>query len=122
MFRPRVWIHYSPKLYTDLFKKIIQSMDVADVLDTLPMPERPFADHRNGCRVDVVVLSLNAQGKPDLDLPLDNLPQTKIIAFSSRGDYGLRRMPGANTWEVMRPFGLKQFVSEVVNIPNFQNA
>lgn len=116
MARTRVWIDYHPRLYTDLFARIIRSLDVADVLDQPPQAAR------QECPVDVVVVALDSDGQPDLNLSLDTLPSTKVIAFSANGEVGLRHMPGCSGWEEIRPFGLKQFVSEVINLRNLQNA
>jgi hypothetical protein len=61
-----------------------------------------------------VLLSLDGLGQPDPEVPAERLKGAKVIAFSPKGDYGLRRMPGINNWEELRPFGLRELMDELV--------
>jgi hypothetical protein len=67
-----------------------------------------------GKDIDVVLLSLDGLGNPDPDVSEECLKDAKVIAFSTKGDFGLRRMPGKTNWEELRPFGLKQLMDELV--------
>jgi hypothetical protein len=70
-----------------------------------------------GCKgnqpVDIIVLPLNREGKPDLEMLPHVVPQAKLLAVSPTGEVGMRRMPGESQWEEFRPFGLKQLIKEV---------
>jgi hypothetical protein len=110
----RVWINYRPRLYMDLFKRAFEAIGQIEVVKLNELltssTERGFIGWEN---VDLVIMSLNQQGQPDLELIPDPLPDVKIIAFSPRGDYGLRHVIGGLNWEEIRPFGWNQLVCEL---------
>ena len=110
----RVWINYRPRLYMDLFKRAFEAIGQIEVVNLNELltssTERGFIGWEN---VDVVIMSLNQHGQPDMELVPDPLPDTKIIAFSPRGDLGLRHVIGGLSWEEIRPFGWNQLVCEV---------
>jgi hypothetical protein len=110
----RVWINYRPRLYMDLFRRAFESIGQIEVIRLNELltssTERGFIGWEN---VDVVITSLNQQGQPDMELIPDPLPDVKIIAFSPRGDLGLRHVIGGLNWEEIRPFGWNQLVCEV---------
>ena len=112
MVLPRVWINYKPRIYTDIFKYIFSTMGLIEVVE-IP---RACQDTREPGKedIDVVLLSLDGLGNPDPDVPEECLKEAKVIAFSTKGDFGLRRMPGKTNWEELRPFGLKQLMDELV--------
>lgn len=113
MVLPRVWINYKPRIYTDIFKYIFSTMGLIEVVEISP-DAQDFREMNEGKDIDVVVLSLDGLDHPDPDLPAERLKDAKVIAFSPKGDYGLRRMPGKTNWEELRPFGLKQLMDELV--------
>jgi len=113
MVLPRVWINYKPRIYTDIFKYLFTNLGLIEVVEISPAGQ----DFREiGARkdIDVVLLSLDGLGQPDPDVPAGRLKGAKVIAFSPKGDYGLRRMPGKTNWEELRPFGLTQLMEELV--------
>jgi hypothetical protein len=107
----RVWIAYQPKIYTDVLKEAFQSQGLAEVIteasahDDHPgsIPEYPG--------IDLVVLSLDNLGRPELGLTSERLQNSRLIAFSPNGDYGLMRSPGKTCWEEVHPFGLKHLLA-----------
>lgn len=112
----RVWINCRPRLYTDLFKVIFQSIEQIEVIS---LNNLFFSAAGGGFigweNVDVVVLSLGQDGQPDLELVPEPLPNVKMVAFSLSGDFGMRRLLGENKWEEIRPFGLDQLLNEVTS-------
>jgi hypothetical protein len=98
----------------DLFNRAFEAIGQIEVVKLNELltssTERGFIGWEN---VDVVIMSLNQQGQPDLELIPDPLPDVKIIAFSPRGDYGLRHVIGGLNWEEIRPFGWNQLVCEL---------
>jgi len=111
MTHPRVWINYKPRLYTELFKYIFQSLGLVDIVELEPTNTGRFNMHNK--EIDIVLLSLNSLEQPDIELPEERTHKAKVIAFSSKGDYGLKRLPGKTNWEEMRPFGLKELITEL---------
>ena len=110
----RVWIHYEPHLYDELFTSIIQSLGNVDIVDDNSQGTSPKREEDlNWNLIDVVVLSLDEECHPDIvTLPMP-LPNAKVVAFSPKGDYGLKRLPGESRWIEVRPFGLNQLIDEV---------
>ena len=113
MIPPRVWINYKPRIYTDIFKYLFSTMGLIEVVE-ISAASQDLREVNGGKDIDVVLLSLDSLGQPDLEIPADRLKEAKVIAFSPKGDYGLRRMPGKTNWEELRPFGLKQLMDELV--------
>ena len=110
----RVWINYRPRLYMELFKRAFEAIGQIEVVklnDLLASSQQGgFIGWEN---IDIVITSLDQNGQPDMDLIPDPLPDVKIVAFSPRGDYGLRHIIGGLNWEEIRPFGWNQLVYEV---------
>jgi hypothetical protein len=110
----RVWILYEPQIYCDLFARLLRCTGRIEVIGFKDAGVNG-SENRNGAPgpVDVIIFALDSQGEPDLA----SLPQppadAKLLAFSSKGDYGLRRLPGEKAWEEVRPFGLEQLIREV---------
>lgn len=113
MVLPRVWVNYKPRIYTDIFKYIFSTMGLIEVVE-IPRAGKGCRESGKGKDIDVVLLSLDGLGNPDPDVPEECLKEAKLIAFSTKGDFGLRRMPGKTNWEELRPFGLKQLMDELV--------
>ena len=113
MAPPRVWINYKPRIYTDIFKYLFSTMGLIEVVE-ISSGGQDFREVSAGKDIDVVLLSLDSLGQPDLEVPAERLKEAKVIAFSPKGDYGLRRMPGKTNWEELRPFGLRQLMDELV--------
>jgi hypothetical protein len=110
----RVWILFEPRIYSDLFARLLKCTGMIEVLDWKSSSDLHSGAQNGGPGpVDVIILSLDAQGEPELA----GLPQppveAKLLAFSPKGDYGWRRLPGEKTWEEVRPFGLDQMMREV---------
>jgi hypothetical protein len=116
MTTARVWIQYHPRLYLELFTRVLKALEPVEVVGY----SHPSSSHRlskgiNPKQVDVILIPLDEQGHPELEsLPLPH-SETKLIAFSPKGDRGLRRLPGRTDWEEVRPFGLVQLVREVLS-------
>ena len=115
MHIPRLWIHFKPRLYQDLLQRVFGTIWDVEVIEGLEL--RGLQDSsRNGNRstVDVVILPLDDQGRPDLELLPVQLSEAKLVALSPRGDFGMRRRPGENRWEELHPFGMDELVQEVL--------
>ncbi len=110
MSPPRVWINYKPRIYTELLTHLFQSMGLIEAVEIDPTLRAARGREEE---IDVVLLSLDYLGQPDLEIPGEGLKKAKVIAFSPKGDYGLRRLPGKTNWEEIRPFGLKQLMDEL---------
>jgi hypothetical protein len=115
MSNTRVLIHYSPKLYSELFSSILQLLCGIEIIE----PELENNNHHgtngnNDQDADLIILSLDEKKRP----LLDNLPlkpgKSKVVAFSPEGNYGLRRMPHTSIWEELSPFGLDHLIREVI--------
>ncbi len=109
----RVWINYEPRIYTDIFKQVFQSMNLVEVVEEDPADPDPKSSGDGQKGVDVVLLSLEGFDQSTPELKPEFLQRAKVLAFSPRGDFGLRRMPGRANWEELRPFGLKQLIAEL---------
>lgn len=112
----RVSIYYRPKLYTELFARVFQTVGSIEVVEAASPDSSPNGPARQPTlrrQVDVVVLPVDNLGRPDEELMPEPRPEAKLVAFSPKGDYGFRRYPGESEWEELRPFGLSQLVDEV---------
>lgn len=111
MTTTRVWIRYEPQLYCDLFKSILRDEDCIEVIDYINIadPAETIIDEKN---IDVIVISLDDQNRPMLELLPLPAPNVKVIAFSPRGDRGFRRNPGQDQWEEVSPYGLSNLMAE----------
>jgi hypothetical protein len=115
MTTSRVWIQYHPKLYLELFTRVLKSLEPVEVVGYSPPSSSPrLSEGIDPNQIDVILIPLNEQGHPELEALPVIPPDTKLIAFSPKGDRGLRRMPGRTDWEEVRPFGLVQLVREVL--------
>ena len=106
----RVWIDYQPQIYTDLFKEILQSMGLADVLASTPAETGSKSSYLESESTDLIVLSLDKLGQLDLTWTPERLHNSRMVAFSPSGEFGLIRRSGTTSWEEIRPFGLKQLI------------
>ena len=115
MTTARVWIEYHPRLYLELFTRVLKALEPVEVVGySHPSSSQRLSEVLNPNQIDVILIPLDEQAHPELaSLPV-LLPETKLIAFSPRGDRGLRRLPGRTDWEEVRPFGLVQLVREVL--------
>lgn len=105
---PRVLIHFKPRLYGDVLLQVIKSWGQFEICDySGPNGE---GDHH----FDVVIVSLNRNTHPPLDLPPElQYRETKLLAISPQGEYALRRQAGKTEWEVLRPFSVSQLRAEL---------
>jgi hypothetical protein len=114
MSNPRVMIYYSPRLYSELFSSVLNSICGIEVIDL----KRGFFNEgqplTNIPEADILILSLDDDSKPDLDQFPSNMNKTKVLAFSPIGNVGLRKMPNSTHWEEITPFGLDQLIREVI--------
>jgi hypothetical protein len=113
MLRPRVWVNYQPKIYSDILKQAIKSIGLVQVVEGSPADHRKKAAGEEIDQIDVVLVSLDILGLSEIELMIGRDLQSKIIAFSPSGEFGLRRLPGNKNWEELRPFGLKQLIEEL---------
>ncbi len=115
MTTSRVWIQYHPRLYLELFTRVLKSLEPVEVLGySHPSSSPRLSEGIDPNQIDVILIPLNEQGYPELEALPVILADTKLIAFSPKGDRGLRRLPGRTDWEEIRPFGLVQLVREVL--------
>lgn len=113
----RVWILYEPKIYADLFKRVLQLPGVTEVVEpSLVDFPSPSVKSENGNAVDVVILPLDECGQPKVSLLPAEMPEAILIAFSPDGDLGMRLQPGRHTWEIIRPFELVHLLFEILDI------
>jgi hypothetical protein len=68
--------------------------------------------------IDVIVLPVDPQGRPQTELLPHPMPAAMIIAISPEGRFGMRRLPGQQRWEQAKPFGLEHLVREVIRSSN----
>lgn len=116
MITSRVWIQYHPRLYLELFTRVLKSLEPVEVVGYSPSSSR----HRlfegiDPNQIDVILIPLNDQGYPEVETLPGLFPEAKLIAFSPKGDRGLRRLPGRTDWEEVQPFGLVHLVREVLS-------
>lgn len=110
----RVWILFEPQIYCDLFTNLLQRTGWIEVVNSRgPAGNHHEAGNGEPELVDVIVFSLDARGQPHLAGLAEPPPGAKLLAFSPKGDLGYRRLPGEETWEEVRPFGLDQLIREV---------
>jgi len=111
----RVWILYEPMIYADLFHWIFERLDMVEVIRAVD-PGEKLTDREpmQEGRVDVIILPLDDQGQPRVDILSHPPPGAKYLAFSPDGKKGLRRLPGASSWQEVSPFGLANLMFEVV--------
>lgn len=110
MRRLRVWIDYQPQLYTEIFKEVFQSLGLADILTVTPDESESNEVISDDDPIDLVVLSLDNLGLLEPERTPEHLRNSKTIAFSPKGDYGLLRSPGKTYWQEIHPFGLEQLI------------
>ena len=109
MPRPKVWVDYQPKIYSDILKQAFKSIDLVDFVE-----ERPMESGAEGASsIDIILISLDALKGMEIEVMPEGVLQSKVIAFSPSGEYALRRLPGAMSWEELRPFGLRQLIDEL---------
>jgi len=114
MPKSRVWIHFNPQLYADIFKQIIQSTELVEIVESSPLEHRQsLAEGAVEEKVDLVILSLETGNQSEIAHLAEKFPGSELVAFSVMGDYGLRRKPGENFWEEVRPFGIQQLMQTV---------
>jgi|GEM_PF-2296788 len=111
---PRVWILYEPQIYVDLFKKIFRSYGVAEIFEGEAFQGRFPAESAQCDQVDVIVLPIDENGRPKVTLLPREVPGARIVAFSPDGNYGMRLLPGSDTWEEIQPFGLVHLICEIL--------
>ena len=110
----RVLIYYSPRLYSELFSSVLKSICGIEVFD---MTQETISENQPRTKqpdADLIITSLDADGKPATDQFPVKIRKSKILAFSPTGDIGLRRMPNSSQWEEISPFGLDQLIREVI--------
>lgn len=117
MTNARVWILFEPAIYADLFQGIFEGLERVEVIRTIDPGDHPANETclQEG-NIDVIVLPLDEQGQPRTEMLPDLDLRAKVVAFSPDGKRGLRRLPGENCWEEMRPFGLADLLFEVLKI------
>jgi hypothetical protein len=108
----RVWINYQPRIYSDILKEVLRTLALIDVVE---VSTGARSAEENPISVDIALLSLDGLRQPELDLLPDRLREAKVIAFSPKGDFGLKRLPGRNNWEEVRPFGMQQLFEELAS-------
>jgi len=111
----RVWILYEPMIYADLFHWIFERLDMVEVIRAVD-PGEKLTDREplQEGGVDVIILPLDDQGQPRIDILPHPPPEAKYLAFSPDGKKGLRRLPSASSWQDVSPFGLANLMCEVL--------
>ena len=115
MTKVRVWILYEPMIFADLFQCIFERIEMVEVLREVDLGDKltDRAPVQEG-RVDVIVLPLDDQGQPRIEILPHPPPGAKLLALSPDGKKGLRRSPGDSSWQEMHPFGLADLMFEVL--------
>ena len=112
----RVWILYEPKIYADLFKRVLQLSGVTEFVEPCQVDYLPSSGKiAKRDEIDIVLLPLDECGQPKISLLPDEMPEATLIAFSPGGDLGMRLQPGRNTWEIIRPFELVHLLLEILD-------
>ena len=111
----RIWIVYRPKLYREIFQQCLKHIDSVEVVKDAICCYSPTHkdDHENIHQVDVIILSIDQTGQPELKYLPKPIPKAKLIAFCPSGEYGMRCLPGEEDWEEIRPFSLMRLLEEV---------
>lgn len=104
-----VLIEYKPNLYKDLFAHLLQHLGEVSILQNHSQEEK--LDWHS---VDVVVLSVDQQGEPDLETLPVFPAKAMLVAFPPCGGHGLLRKPGEENWIEVSPFGLDELVKTVL--------
>jgi hypothetical protein len=114
MANVRVWILYEPLIYADLFHWIFERIGMVEVMRAAN-PGEKLTDRESfqGERIEVIILPLDDQGQPRLDILPDPPSGAKYLAFSPDGKKGFRRLPGASSWQEVSPFNLEKLIVEV---------
>jgi hypothetical protein len=113
----RVWILYEPKIYADLFKRVLQLSGVTEVVEPCQVEYPSPSGTIEKCdEIDIVLLPLDECGQPKVSLLPAEMPEATLIAFSPDGDLGMRLLPGRHTWEIIRPFELAHLLLEILDI------
>ena|SRR3972149_2519068 len=112
----RVWILYEPKIYADLFKRVLQLPGVTEIIEPFPVEYPTQSGKNEDCDgIDIVLLPLDECGQPKVSLLPMEMPEATLIAFSPGGDLGMRLRPGRRTWEIIRPFELVHLLLEIMD-------
>jgi hypothetical protein len=115
MANVRVWILYEPLIYADLFHWIFERLGMAEVIRVTDPAEKLTAIEPLQMEwVDVIILPLDDHGQPRIDILPHPPPGAKYLAFAPDEKKGLRRLPGASSWEEVSPFGLSDLMFEVL--------
>jgi hypothetical protein len=110
-----VWILYEPAIYADLFQCIFERLGIVKVIrEVEPEDKSTEKAHLQQEMADVIILPLDDHGRPKTEMLPHPNPRAKLLAFSPDGEKGLRRLPGNNSWDELRPFGLSDLLFEVL--------
>lgn len=99
---PHVRIVYEPSMYAEIFTRVLEALKNVELV------------HDSLAGVDVIVIPLDDESRPRVDLLPDLPPDTKLVALSAWGECGMILMPGEKDWEEVRPFGLGHLFVEVL--------
>jgi hypothetical protein len=113
MERSRVLIHYQPQLYAELLTRIFQSIESVEIYDHTSTTSNSQNARTSSECVDVIVFSLDVDGRPEHGSFPKWFHTVKLLAFSPHGDVGYKRLPGEDIWETIHPFGMEQIIHEV---------
>ena len=110
----RVCVVYLPWLYTDIFQQLFQRFEHVTIIENQYQDLHPHIKRKMSWdQADILILSLDSQGSPEIELHPQQMQKTLLIAFSPHGDYGLQRRPNESHWEIVRPFGFEQLLQAV---------
>jgi hypothetical protein len=112
----KVCIRFRPRLYTEILTNLFGSFKEVEIVE-LPPSDLSSPETGYGKAIDVFVLPINNQGRPEIELLPGPVSESKIVAVSPGGEFGLRRLPYHKHWEPVEPFGLDQLIREVVCQP-----
>jgi hypothetical protein len=112
----KVCVRFRPHLYNEILKWLFHSLQQVEVIEVL---QTEFSVNVTDCpwgnTVDVFILPVDDDGRPEVELLPDPTPPAKLVAVSPYGHLGLLRHPGQNHWEPVQPFGLAQLIAEVTS-------
>jgi hypothetical protein len=112
-----LWIDYRPRLYQDLLVGFFRQMERRETSVNITLHTGDFEKHLTDQeRVDVLVLSLDRIEPQNRLADAGFFPETRLIAFSPKGNQGWKRLGLSRQWELVRPFGLQNLLNEVLEL------
>lgn len=104
-----VLIDYKPRIYTDVFGRLLKKLGEVNVVGN-----HSLEAELDWNTIDLVVLSVDREGQPEIQMLPEPLPPAMLVAISPCGNLGMLRKPGDERWKVVRPFGFGELVQMII--------